>query len=127
MPGVPTSLLWSATYVTGGFIATKVASGFVLPMIGVQQPLFRILSKGVLAWGVGWVGGMMLGRNAGNLLMVGGFVEVIGDAVKTYVSPFVPALAAAEMQEMSDMSAYYQAPQVESYYQVGAGNEQEVL
>lgn len=89
-----TSLLWDATYVTGGFIGTKWLGNMILPMFPMvtTQPLMRILGKGVTAWLVGWGGQMMLGRRAGSLLMVGGFVEVLNDAVQTYVAPFFPAL-----------------------------------
>lgn len=96
-----TGFLWDATYITGGFLLTKVTAGFMLPMFPMLtgQPIIRIVSKGVLAWGVGWAGSMMLGKRAGALLMTGGFVEVINDAVRTYVAPFVPALAQEEMLE----------------------------
>lgn len=100
--------MWDAVYVTGGFLTTKMASGFVLPMFPMLtgQPIMRIVSKGVLAWAVGWGGGMMLGRRAGALLMTGGFVEVLNDAVRTYVAPFVPALAQEELEAYPELRAY---------------------
>jgi hypothetical protein len=90
-----TGFLMDAAYVTGGFFLTRIGAGFVLPMIpgGDSSPLIRIAGKGVMAWGLGFLGGKFLGQKAGQLLMLGGLVEVLSDAVRTYVSPFVPALA----------------------------------
>lgn len=105
------SQIFDAVYVTGGFIGTKLAANFVLPMIGVQQPLIRIGLKGVLAGALGWVGNRFLGRSAGQFLLIGGLVETVNDAVQTYVSPYVPALAVSAYPELSYnggdyMSAY---------------------
>jgi hypothetical protein len=103
---IPTAgFLTEIAYVATGFYGTKMTAGFVLPMIGVQQPLVRILTKGVIAWGLATVGGMMLGRSAQSSLLIGGALETAQDAIRTYVSPFVPALAAADMEQLS---AYYQ-------------------
>lgn len=108
--------------VAGGYYATKISAGFVLPMIGVAGDMPRIAVKGVVAWGVAWLGGMMLGSRAQENLLIGGALEVMQDAIKTYVSPFVPALAAAEME------SYYLPGAAEAvggeggvgaYYQVG--------
>lgn len=84
-----------AVYVTGGFFVTRMAAGMVLPMIpgADTMPIMRILGKGAVAWGLGFLGGKMLGQRSGQLIMLGGFVETLSDAVRTYVSPFVPALA----------------------------------
>lgn len=84
-----------AACVTGGFFATRLAAGFVLPMIpgADSMPIMRLVGKGAVAWGLGFLGGKFLGQKAGQLLMLGGLVEVLSDAVRTYVSPFVPALA----------------------------------
>jgi hypothetical protein len=84
-----------ALYVTGGFFVTRLTAGTVLPMLGgmAEQPLVRIAGKGAVAWGLGWVGGNFLGKRSGQLIMLGGLVEALSDAVRTYVSPFVPALA----------------------------------
>ena len=94
-------MIFDAVYVTGGFIATKMAANFVLPMIGIQQPLVRIGLKGVLAGALGWAGNRFLGRNAGQFLLIGGLVETVNDAVQTYVTPYVPALAVSSYPELS--------------------------
>lgn len=107
--------------VAGGYYATKISAGFVLPMIGIAGDIPRIAIKGVVAWGVAWLGGMMLGSKAQQNLLIGGALEVMQDAIKVWVSPFVPALAAAEME------SYYLPPGqavsgeggVGAYYQVG--------
>ncbi len=112
-PGIlpSTGMIFDAVYVTGGFIGTKLAANFVLPMIGIQQPLVRIGVKGLLAGALGWVGNRFLGRSAGQFLLIGGLVETVNDAVQTYVSPYVPALAVSAYPELGYnggdyMSAY---------------------
>jgi hypothetical protein len=84
-----------------GYYGTKISAGFVLPMIGIGGDLPRIAIKGVVAFGFAYLGGMLLGARAKESLLIGGALEVAQDAIKTYISPFVPALAAAEME------AYY--------------------
>jgi hypothetical protein len=92
-------------------------------MIGIGGDLPRLAIKSAVAFGVSYLGGMLLGSGARNALMLGGAVEVMQDAVKTYVTPFVPLLASADMQ---DVSAYFQpsvgdSEDVGAYYQgVGA-------
>jgi hypothetical protein len=101
--------LFDAVYVTGGFIATKIAANAVLPMIGVQQPIVRVGVKAVLAGALGWAGKRFLGGSAGQFLLIGGLVEAVNDAVQTYVSPYVPALSVSSYPQLSsyvDMSAY---------------------
>ena len=115
-----------AVYVTGGYFATRAAAGFVLPMIGTMadQPIVRIASKGVVAWGLGFLGGKFLGQRSGQLLMLGGLVEALGDAVRTYVSPYVPALADDSMGSYPSLMSYpsmgdgYSNP-----YSVGASSD----
>lgn len=107
-PGLPsTGFLMDAAYVTGGFFATRLAAGFVLPMIpgADSMPIMRIAGKGVVAWGLGFLGGKFLGQKAGQLLMLGGLVEVLSDAVRTYVSPFVPALGLESYPSLSSYPA----------------------
>lgn len=96
--GLTGGFMMDAVYVTGGYFATRVTTGLVLPFIGTmgEQPLVRIASKGAVAWGLGWAGGNFLGKRTGQLIMLGGMIEALSDAVKTYVSPFVPALAEGE-------------------------------
>jgi len=108
--------------VGAGYYGTRVAYNFVGPMVGIGGDLPRLAIKSVVAFGVSYLGGMLLGSSARNSLMLGGAIEVMQDAVKTYVSPFVPMLAAADMQ---DVSAYFEpnvgADEVGAYYQgVGA-------
>lgn len=99
-----------AAYVTGGFIGTKLAANYVLPMIGISSPILRIAVKGVLAGAVGYVGKIALGKSAGQYLMIGGLVEAANDAVQTYVAPMVPQLSVSAYPELGyngyDMGAY---------------------
>ena len=119
-----TGFLKEIAFVGAGYYGTRIAYNFVGPMVGISGDLPRLAIKSAVAFGVSYLGGMLLGAGARNALMLGGAVEVMQDAVKTYVSPFVPMLAAADMQ---DVSAYFQ-PQnvngdndVNGYYQgVGA-------
>ena len=94
--GLPSSgFIMDAAYVTGGFFLTRAAAGFVLPMIpgADSMPIMRIVGKGAVAWGLGFLGGKFLGAKSGQLILLGGLVETLSDAVRTYISPFVPALA----------------------------------
>lgn len=90
--------LKEVAFVAGGYYGTKISAGFVLPMVGIGGDLPRIVIKSVLALAVSYVGGMLLGARVKESLLMGGALEVAQDAVKTYLSPFVPALAAAEME-----------------------------
>lgn len=94
-------MIFDAVYVTGGFIGTKLAANFVLPMIGVSQPIVRIGVKAVLAGAMGYLGKRFLGNSAGQYLLIGGLVETVNDAVQTYVSPYVPALSVGSYPELS--------------------------
>lgn len=131
--GLPTTgFVMDALYVTGGFFVTRMAAGTVLPMLGgiAEQPLVRIAGKGAVAWGLGFLGGKFLGSKSGQLIMLGGLVEMLSDAVRTYVSPFVPALAdsgmssypALPMSSYPSLSNGYSDP-----YNVGAGEFEEAL
>jgi len=110
--------LKEVAFVAGGYYGTKISAGFVLPMIGVGGDLPRIAIKAAVAFGVSYVGGALLGSRVRESLLLGGALEVAQDAIKTYLSPFVPALAAA------DMESYYlpggNGQQTGAYYQVGA-------
>lgn len=94
-------MIFDAVYVTGGFIGTKIAANFVLPIIGLNQPIVRIGVKAVLAAGLGWAGKRFLSNSAGQYLLIGGLVEAVNDAVQTYVSPYVPALSIGSYPELS--------------------------
>ncbi len=113
-PGMATGFLMDSAYVLGGFIGTRLAYGSLAPMVSgflpVDQPLVRIAGKSAVAFGLGWAGKRFLGQRAGQLLLIGGMVEAMSDAVKTFVAPYVPALA-------DDMSVY---PSIGVYPSLGA-------
>jgi len=90
--------LKEVAFVAGGYYGTKISAGFVLPMVGISGDIPRLAIKSVVAFAVSYVGGMLLGARVKESLLMGGALEVAQDAVKTYLSPFVPALAAAEME-----------------------------
>ncbi len=114
-PGMATGFLMDSAYVLGGFIGTRLAYGSLAPMLSgfvpMDQPLVRIAGKGAVAMGLGWIGKRFLSPRAGQLLLIGGMVEAMSDAVKTFVAPYVPALA-------DDMSVY---PSIGVYPSLGAG------
>ena len=120
-----TGFLKVVAFVGAGYYGTRLAYNFVGPMIGIGGNLPRLAIKSVVAFGVSYVGGMLLGAGVRNSLLLGGGLEVFQDAIKTYVSPFVPMLAAAEMQ---DVSAYFQPSgvngesEVSSYFQGVSGD-----
>lgn len=117
---IPTAgFIQEIAMIAGGFYATKISAGFVLPMVGIAGDLPRIAVKSVVAWGVSALGGMVLGSRAQQNLLIGGALEVFQDAIKTYVSPYVPALAAADMMEAYYLPSGGNGQSVSSYYQVG--------
>ena len=123
---IPSSgFLKEVAFVGAGYYGTRIAYNFVGPMIGIGGDLPRLAIKSVVAFGVSYIGGMLLGSGVRNSLLLGGGLEVFQDAIKTYVSPFVPMLAAAEMQ---DVSAYFQPSGVSgeggvsAYYQGVSGD-----
>jgi hypothetical protein len=115
--------LKEVAFVAGGYYGTKISAGFVLPMIGIAGDLPRLAIKSVVAFGFAYLGGMLLGARAKESLLIGGALEVAQDAIKTYVSPFVPALAAADMESYylpgSNSSAATGTQHAGAYYQVG--------
>ena len=116
-----TGFLIDAAMVTGGFFATRFAAGMVLPMLPMaDQPIVRIAGKGVVAWGLGFLGGKFLGAKAGQLILLGGMVEALSDAVRTYVSPFVPALAGDGVGSYPSIGSYPNLSAYDSPYAVSA-------
>lgn len=111
-----TGFLGNAAFATGGFIGTKVVSGMVLPGLGVEMPILRILGKAVVAGALGWAGKNFLGRSNGDLILIGGMVEVVNDAVQTYVAPMVPALAVGAYDDYN-MGVY---PGLSAYNNMGS-------
>lgn len=119
-----TGFLMDAAMVTGGFFATRFAAGMVLPMLPMaDMPIVRIAGKGAVAWGLGFLGGKFLGAKAGQLILLGGMVEALSDAVRTYVAPFVPALAADSMGSYSSIGSYPNLSAYDSPYSVSAAEQ----
>ena len=94
--------IMDAVYVTGGLFLTRTVTGLVMPYLPMpEQPIVRIAAKGAVAYGVGYLATRFIGHRAGQLFMLGGLVETLSDAVRTYVSPYVPQLA-----DQSEMGSY---------------------
>ncbi len=110
----PDPAIMEIVYAGVGYIGTKFAGNMIAPAIGMTSPIARMAIKSAVAYGGGkFVIGKFVSRKAGEMFMVGGLVEVISDAVKTYLAPSVPALAAyQEPLEVSRMGAY---PELEAY------------
>jgi hypothetical protein len=115
--------LKEVAFVAGGYYGTRISAGFVLPMVGIAGDIPRLAVKSAVAIAFSYVGGMLLGSRVKESLLMGGFLEVAQDAIKTYVSPFVPALAAAEMESYylpgAQNAAGHADQTMRSYYQVG--------
>lgn len=80
------------------------------------MPILRILGKAVVAGALGWAGKNFLGRSNGDLILIGGMVEVVNDAVQTYVAPMVPALAVGAYDDYN-MGVY---PGLSAYNNMGS-------
>ena len=118
-----------AVYVTGGYFLTRTVAGYLMPYLPMpEQPIVRIAAKGALAYGVGFLATRFIGARAGQLLMLGGLVETLSDAVKTYVAPYVPQLG--DQSEMGSypglMGSYPGLSGYSSPYSVGDGDYDEV-
>lgn len=119
--------LKEVAFVAGGYYGTKISAGFVLPMVGISGDLPRIAIKAAVAFGVSYLGGMLLGSKVKESLLMGGALEVAQDAIRTYVSPFVPALAAADMESYylpggesgETMRSYYMGDSIPSDNEAG--------
>ena len=119
--------LKEVAFVAGGYYGTKISAGFVLPMVGISGDLPRIAIKAAVAFGVSYLGGMLLGSKVKESLLMGGALEVAQDAIRTYVSPFVPALAAADLESYylpggesgETMKSYYMGDPIPSDNEAG--------
>lgn len=84
---------WSAA----GFMTTKVVGNMVTPMItGMvgDQPIFRIAVKLGVAYISAWGLSSFMGSRVFMPAMIGGSLEAVQDAVKTFIAPTFPMLAA---------------------------------
>lgn len=83
-----------------GFMATKVVGNMVSPMVAQVMPqagdLGRIATKFGIAYLTAWTAEQFFGKRWFMPVMIGGSIEGIQDTVRTYISPVVPMLAAAE-------------------------------
>ncbi len=84
---------WSAA----GFMTTKVVGNMVTPMIaGVvgDQPIVRIGVKLGVAYVSAWALSSFMGSRVFMPAMIGGSLEAIQDAIRTFIAPTFPMLAA---------------------------------
>lgn len=84
---------WSAA----GFMTTKVVGNMITPMItGMvgDQPIFRIAVKLGVAYISAWGLSSFMGSRVFMPAMIGGSLEAVQDAVKTFIAPTFPMLAA---------------------------------
>lgn len=118
MQDVAMDVLWAGA----GFMGTKFVGNMIMPAIGVTQPLARIGVKAGLATGTAWGIAFLMGdRRLFTPLLLGGMAEVIQDTVRTYISPYVPALAAAEypMEAYPELSEGIPEEQIGAYQEIG--------
>lgn len=120
IPRGTTGFLTDAAYVVGGFTLNRVAAGYVFPMaaqfgLPLDQPIIRILGKIGVAFGLGWAAKMVVSGKNAQLIMIGGLVDALNDGVKTFIAPYVPALAG------DDMSVYPMLPGMGVYPTLSGG------
>lgn len=114
---------WAAA----GFMTTKVVGNMAAPMlagIGGDQPLIRIAMKLGVAYLSAWGLESFVGRRVFVPAMIGGSLEAIQDAVKTFIAPTFPMLAA----NYEPLEIYYHYPtapalpgKLSEYAQLGDG------
>jgi hypothetical protein len=107
MGGVLSGKTWqTAGLITGGFIGTKAVSAFALPMIGTMSanPVVRIGVKAGVAAILAYASSMLLSKDSGKFILLGGAVNVLDDAIREYVAPYVPLLASYDAVQLGDYS-----------------------
>lgn len=88
-------------------MTTKVVGNMVTPMVaGIagDQPLMRIAVKIGVAYLSAWGLASFMGQRVFMPAMLGGSIEAIQDAVKTFIAPTFPMLAA----NYEPMELYYE-------------------
>lgn len=94
---------WAAA----GFMTTKVVGNMVTPMVsGIagDQPIMRIAVKVGVAYLSAWGLASFMGQRVFMPAMLGGSIEAIQDAIKTFIAPTFPMLAA----NYEPLEAYYE-------------------
>lgn len=82
---------------TAGFLTTKVVGNLAAPMLGGlggDQPVIRIGIKFGIAYVSAWALSSFMGSRVFMPAMLGGSIEAIQDAVKSFIAPTFPMLAA---------------------------------
>ncbi len=113
---IANELGWAAV----GFMTTKVVGNATAPMVaglGGGQPVIRIGLKFLVAYISAWGLSNFMGARVFMPAMIGGSIEAIQDAVKTFIAPTFPMLAAnyepmelyyePRMLQQRGMSEYY--------------------
>jgi hypothetical protein len=88
-------------------MTTKVVGNMVSPMVsGIagDQPIMRIGVKFLVAYISAWGLSNFMGSRVFMPAMLGGSIEAIQDAVKTFIAPTFPMLAA----NYEPLDAYYE-------------------
>lgn len=104
---IASELGWTAA----GYMATKVVGNFVTPMVGGivgEQPLMRMGLKLGVAYLSAWGLSSFLGQRVFMPAMIGGSMEVVTDAIKTFIAPTFPMLA----DYGTGLEIYYEPRQV---------------
>ncbi len=90
---IASDLGWAAA----GFMSTKIVGNMTAPMLagmGGDQPVIRVGLKLGIAYLSAWALSSFMGSRVFMPAMLGGSIEAIQDAVKTFIAPTFPMLAA---------------------------------
>jgi hypothetical protein len=107
-PGIR-SIAGDLGWAAAGFMSTKVVGNMVTPMIaGVvgTNDIIRIGIKLGVAYVSAWSLSSFMGQRVFMPAMVGGSLEAIQDAIKTFIAPTFPMLAA----NYEPLQLYYEQP-----------------
>lgn len=113
-----------------GFMATKVVGNFVTPMVSGfvgDQPVMKIGVKLGVAYLAAWGLSSFMGQRVFVPAMLGGSMDAIQEAVKTFIAPSFPMLA-----DYGAMESYYEPtrllpPGMGEYMGDGLSQEHDVI
>lgn len=89
MSGVVNELAYAGI----GLAGTRLVVGTVLTTVGATNTVTAAAAKIATAYGVAWIVTRFMGGGHFNALFLGGAIDGVNDLLKSFVGPYVPALA----------------------------------